>query len=97
MFDLLKYDGGKNYLHYQQEDLLHFGQLIVSLACGSNVAIQNLSSSIDYISRHHSLDLKSVILYLLSKPSPMKNIDDILSMAGSRVLQELDNTNQYVL
>jgi len=96
MFDLLKYDGGKNYLHYQQEDLLHFGQLIVSLACGSNVAIQNLSSSIDYISRHHSLDLKSVILYLLSKPSPMKNIDDILSMTGSRVLQELDNTNHYV-
>jgi len=96
MFDLLKYDGGKNYLHYQQEDLLHFGQLIVSLACGSNVAIQNLSTSIDYISRHHSLDLKSVILYLLSKPSPMKNIDDILSMAGPRVLQELDNTNHYV-
>jgi len=96
MFDLLKYDGGKNYLHYQQEDLLHFGQLIVSLACGSNVAIQNLSSSIDYISRHHSLDLKSVILYLLSKPNPMKNIDDILSMTGPRVLQELDNTNHYV-
>ncbi len=70
--------------------------MIVSLACGSNVAIQNLSTSIDYISRHHSLDLKSVILYLLSKPSPMKNIDDILSMTGPRVLQELDNTNQYV-
>lgn len=96
MLDLLNYDGGKNYLHYQQEDLLHFGQLIVLLACGSNVPVHDLSSSMDYISKHYSPDIKSFIFGLLSNPNPMKNIDNIIAIIGTtRFLQEIENTNHY--
>ncbi|KAJ3055482.1 PAB-dependent poly(A)-specific ribonuclease subunit 3 [Rhizophlyctis rosea] len=95
MFDMLTYDGGKNTSHYQQEDLLHFGQLIVALACGSLAAVHNLPKSIDFIVRHYSADIKNVMLYLLSKPSNFKGIDDVITMVGPRILNEINSAHHY--
>ncbi|KAI8914902.1 hypothetical protein DFJ77DRAFT_463882 [Powellomyces hirtus] len=81
--------------HHQQEDLLHFGQLIVALACGSLSAVHNLPKSIDHIIRHNSIDLKNVILYLLSKPSSYKTIDDVVTMIGPRILHEINSAHHY--
>ncbi|KAG5457790.1 MAG: hypothetical protein BJ554DRAFT_2113 [Olpidium bornovanus] len=95
VFDLINYDGGKNQPHFQQEDLLNFGQLILSLACLSLTAIHNLPKSLDYITRFYSMDLKNVVLYLLSKPSPMKSVDDVVAMMGTRILHEIDSAHYY--
>ncbi|CAG8482290.1 13344_t:CDS:10 [Funneliformis caledonium] len=95
IMDMLTFDGGKNIPHFQQEDLLNFGQLIISLACNSLSSVHNLPKSIDYISRHYSLDLKNVILYLLSKPTPMKSIDDVIAMIGPRLLHEINSVHHY--
>ncbi|KAJ3013776.1 PAB-dependent poly(A)-specific ribonuclease subunit 3 [Thoreauomyces humboldtii] len=78
----------------KQEDLLHFGQLIVALACGSLAAVHNLPKSIEYIVRHYSMDMKNVILYLLSKPSNYKSIDDVVTMIGPRILHEINSAHQ---
>ncbi|KAJ3300231.1 PAB-dependent poly(A)-specific ribonuclease subunit 3 [Borealophlyctis nickersoniae] len=95
IFDMITYDGGKNTAHFQQEDLLHFGQLIVALACGSLGAVHNLPKSIDYIVRHYSVDLKNVMLYLLTKPSHYKTIDDVITMIGPRILHEINSAHHY--
>ncbi|KAI8819981.1 kinase-like domain-containing protein [Fimicolochytrium jonesii] len=95
IFDMLTFNGGKNTPHHQQEDLLHFGQLIVALACGSLAAVHNLSKSIEYIVRHYSADMKNVILYLLSKPSQYKTIDDVVTMIGPRILHEINSAHHY--
>ncbi|CAG8536238.1 2113_t:CDS:10 [Paraglomus brasilianum] len=95
IMDLLTYDGGKNLPHYQQEDLLSFGQLLVSLACHPHASNHNLQKSIDFISRQYSPDLKNVILYLLSNPSPVKSIDDVVAMIGPRLLHEINSAHNY--
>ncbi|RKO90190.1 hypothetical protein BDK51DRAFT_28582, partial [Blyttiomyces helicus] len=95
IFDMLTYDGGKNVSHYQQDDLLHFGQLVVALACGSLGAVHNLPKSVDYIVRHYSVDMKNIILYLLSKPSSYKTIDDVIFMIGPRILHEINSAHHY--
>jgi PAB-dependent poly(A)-specific ribonuclease subunit 3 len=44
----------------------------------------------EHISRSYSPDLKNVILYLLSKPSAHKTIDEVVRMLGQRLLNEFD-------
>ncbi|KAI9325132.1 hypothetical protein BDR26DRAFT_879981 [Obelidium mucronatum] len=95
IFDMINFDGGKNTLQFQQDDLVNFGRLIVSLACGSLAAVHNLPKSLEYISRQYSIDLKNVILLLLSKRSNYKSIDEVLTMIMPRILQEANSANSY--
>ena len=96
IFDVIAFDGGKNLLQYQQEDLIHFGQLVISLGCGSLMAAHNLQKAMDIISRQYSPDLKNVLMYLLSKPSNFKNIDDVVNMMGPRILTEISAVHTQV-
>ncbi|KAJ3105021.1 PAB-dependent poly(A)-specific ribonuclease subunit 3 [Phlyctochytrium planicorne] len=91
IFDVIQYDGGKSLQMFQHDDLIHFGQLIVALACGSLSSVANISKSMEHISLTCSLDLKNTILFLLSKPSNLKSIDDLLLMIGPRLFDELNN------
>jgi PAB-dependent poly(A)-specific ribonuclease subunit 3 len=93
LLDVIAYDGNTNLAQYQQEDLINFGQLIVSLACGSLLVGHNMTKSLEYLSRQYSADLKNVVTYLLSKPSSYKNIDDVISMMGSRMLEEVNSAH----
>ncbi|KAJ3220008.1 PAB-dependent poly(A)-specific ribonuclease subunit 3 [Dinochytrium kinnereticum] len=90
IFDIINYDGGKSLQMFQHDDLIHFGQLLVALACGSLSAVANISKSIEHVSATCSQDLKNVVLFLLSKPSNMKTIDDVLLMIGPRILAEIN-------
>ncbi|KAL0091718.1 hypothetical protein J3Q64DRAFT_1846468 [Phycomyces blakesleeanus] len=94
IFDVLQYDGGQNLARYQQEDLLSFGKLVVALACNSLQSYHNLPSSFEYISRFYSPELKNVVLYLLSKPLPTKNIDEVVTLIAPGLLHEV-NCSQY--
>lgn len=92
ILDVVQYDGGMNALRYQQEDLLSFGKLIIALACNSLQSSQDLTQSFEYLTRHYSPDLKNVVLYLLSKPAPTKNIDEVISVIGPRILHEINSS-----
>lgn len=61
----------------QQDDLLQFGRLILALCCNNLVAGNNLIKSMETVTRNFTPDLKAVILFLISKPSPTK----VLSLA----------------
>lgn len=92
ILDVLQYEGGLNVARHQQEDLLAFGKLIIALACNSTQSFQDLSQSFDYITRYYSPDLKNLILYLLGKPLPTKNIDEVVVMISPHILQEINNS-----
>ncbi|KAL8291391.1 hypothetical protein RQP46_002369 [Phenoliferia psychrophenolica] len=91
VLDVLAWDGSLAG-GYQQDDLLSFGKLILSLACGSPASVHNLPKSVDHIARVYAPDLKNVVLYLLSKPGPRKTIDEVLALMGGRVLDELNSS-----
>jgi len=52
--------------HYQQEDLVALGKLVLALACRSLIAVHrdNMSASIELITRSYSSDLRNLILYV---------------------------------
>lgn len=91
LLDVLQFDGNSQSVLHQQEDLLSFGKLIVALACNSIQSSINLPQSFEYLSRFYSPDLKNVALYLLSKPSATKNIDEVFKLVGPRILHEANS------
>jgi len=98
IFDVLGFDASNSPTamvpHFQQEDLLSLGKLVLALACYSLQAVQrdNIQQSIEFVSHHYSSDLKNLIMYLLSSPPPshMKSINDIMPMIGARFYTQLD-------
>ncbi|KAI7897743.1 uncharacterized protein BX663DRAFT_527391 [Cokeromyces recurvatus] len=95
ILDVLQFDSGLNVVRQQQEDLLSFGKLIVALACNSLQAFHDPAQSFEYITRYYSSDLKNIVLYLLSKPLPTKNIDEVVIMIGPHILYEIDCSQSY--
>lgn len=95
ILDVLQYDGVLNVARQQQEDLLSFGKLIIALACNSLQSFTDISQSFEHIARFYSPDLKNLILYLLSKPLPTKNIDEVIVMIGPRILHEINCSQFY--
>lgn len=93
LVDVLQFDNTteqKRALH-QQEDLLSFGKLIISLACNSPAPATSMQS-FEYMSRFYSPDLKNVAYYLLGKPSMSKSIDEVFTLVGPRLLHELNSS-----
>jgi PAB-dependent poly(A)-specific ribonuclease subunit 3 len=95
IFDLLNFDGGVTTPHFQQDDLISLGHLIICLACNSLSSLLDISSSLEFISRTFGHELGTVVLYLLSKPSPMKKIDDVLNMLSEKMMKSFNQALTY--
>lgn len=86
--------------HFQQEDLIAFGKLCLSLATNNlSTASQRDSwqTSLELIARTYSADLRSLIYYLLSYKSSSGSthtINDIMPMIGARFYTQLDTLYQ---
>ncbi|GAA5812655.1 hypothetical protein MFLAVUS_006112 [Mucor flavus] len=95
LYDLIQFDHiAQNTPIYQQEDLLSFGKLIITLACHSTQSSINLPQSFEYLTRFYTPDVKNVALYLLSKPTHTKSIDHVFNYADSletNLGRELEN------
>ena len=84
--------------HYQQEDLLALGRLILALACSRLDAVtrEAMPQSMQYIRSRYSEDVLLIIRYLLA-PSPhghLKNLNDLMPMIGSRFYTELESSSR---
>lgn len=98
IFDVLTYDNNQSNPmaltpHYQQEDLISLGKVVLALACNSVMAIQreNLQTSMELVARNYSADLKNLILYLLGNQNRPRSINDIMPMIGARFYTQLDS------
>jgi PAB-dependent poly(A)-specific ribonuclease subunit 3 len=69
---------------------MHFGQLIVTLACGSVTAVHDTSRAMDHISKQYSSDLLEIVTYLMVNSNTTKSIDFVASLLAPRLLQQLD-------
>ncbi|XP_015509481.2 PAN2-PAN3 deadenylation complex subunit PAN3 isoform X1 [Neodiprion lecontei] len=77
--------------HYQQEDLLALGKLVLALACRSLLAVHrdNMQASLELVARTYSSDLRNLILYLLSSQQ-RRSVTDLMPMIGARFYTQLD-------
>lgn len=102
VFDVLTYDSNQSsplsmIPHYQQEDLISLGKVILALACNSVQAIQrqHLTSSIELVAQQYSSDLKNLILYLLTSQPRPRSVNDIMPLIGARFYTQLDAAQMY--
>ncbi|XP_003693595.1 PAN2-PAN3 deadenylation complex subunit PAN3 [Apis florea] len=94
--DVVTYDGSSSnplslIPHYQQEDLIALGKLVLALACRSLLAVHrdNMQASLELVARSYSTDLRNLILYLLSNQA-RKSVTDLMPMIGARFYTQLD-------
>ncbi|XP_053624955.1 PAN2-PAN3 deadenylation complex subunit PAN3 isoform X2 [Plodia interpunctella] len=73
----------------QQEDLTALGRLALALACRT-IHCDNLSASMDLVSRTYSADLKNLILYLLSSSTTRRSVTDLMPMIGARFYTQVE-------
>ena len=72
--------------HFQQEDLISLGKIVLALSCNSFLAIQreNLQTSMEIVTSTYSSDLRNLIMYLLTNPTRVKSVNDLMPMIGAR-------------
>ncbi|THH07581.1 hypothetical protein EW145_g3287 [Phellinidium pouzarii] len=90
IFDILLYDSRQDQLLMQQEDMIMFAKLIMSLACNNPSAVSNVHKSLDQIHRAYPGAIKDVIHFLMKTPGPMKNIQGLFDAFGGKLVTELD-------
>ncbi|XP_064608976.1 PAN2-PAN3 deadenylation complex subunit pan3-like isoform X2 [Liolophura sinensis] len=97
IFDVLTFDSSQNnpvamMPHYQQDDLVSLGKVVLALACNSVLGIQreHIQTSMELVARNYSADLKNLILYLLTNQTRPRSINDIMPMIGARFYTQLD-------
>jgi PAB-dependent poly(A)-specific ribonuclease subunit 3 len=96
IFDILTFDDRRTIQQYQvflqlkkQDDLIHFGHLILALACGTTTAIHEFNKAMDHLGKQYPPQIKETVAYLISKPSNTKSIDYITTIIGPKLLQQL--------
>uniref|UniRef100_A0A8D8SJM5 PAN2-PAN3 deadenylation complex subunit PAN3 n=1 Tax=Cacopsylla melanoneura TaxID=428564 RepID=A0A8D8SJM5_9HEMI len=94
--DVLTFDTSQSNPHsmiaaYQQDDLTALGKLILAMTCRSLMAVQreNLQTSIELMSRSYSMDLRNLVLYLLTVHQK-RTVVDLMPMIGARYYTQLD-------
>ncbi|WVR04775.1 hypothetical protein IAU60_001787 [Kwoniella sp. DSM 27419] len=95
VWDVLAHDANTPMGVYQQEDLVSFGKLIISMCCDFFQPGQHPNIPLEHIQRNYSADVRNLVIFLISKPSPVKNIDEALKLMGPRILNELDAMQNY--
>ncbi|WRT64611.1 uncharacterized protein IL334_001544 [Kwoniella shivajii] len=95
VWDVLAFDANTPIGVFQQEDLVALGKLIISLCCDFFQPGQHPALPLDHIQRNYSPDMKNLVMFLISKPSPLKSIDEAIKIMGPRILNELDAMQNY--
>jgi len=80
-----------------QQDLLNFGQVVVIFGCGNlaSISTSQIPKSLEHIQKSYSVEAKNLVLYLLSKPTAFKSIDDVLTLISPRLIDEIHAAHSY--
>ncbi|KAH9948457.1 hypothetical protein B0H21DRAFT_777847 [Amylocystis lapponica] len=92
--DVLMYETRTDMAYLQQEDLAMFGKLVFALCCSNLAAMNNLPKAIESLGRHYSADLKSVALFLISKPGPLKLMTELENARLVRLMCKFNFINE---
>ncbi len=99
VLDVVQYDVQVNTADLQQDDLVQFGRLLLTLASNNAAAAHQMPKSIEYMSRSYSTEFKDAVMWLLSPaqagtPSP-KTVDAFLQGIAGQVVASFNHALQY--
>jgi len=91
--EVLLHDAPQDMTLLQQEDFTAFGRLLLILCCHNPMAFanQNYLKSLEYVNRNYGPEMKNLVMYLTTKASGMRSIDQVLEMIRSRLVIETED------
>ena len=94
VLDVVQYEAQRPLVELQQEDFLHFGKLILSIATNSLSLNQAMKSAVDQLGRTYSVELKETVTWLLTPAQPpvLKSIDDFISGISVHLVSAFDSS-----
>ncbi|KAI9816644.1 MAG: PAB-dependent poly(A)-specific ribonuclease subunit 3 [Thelocarpon impressellum] len=93
VLDVVQFDNQRSLAELQQEDMLRFGRLIVSLAANNPAVLQALPNLMDHIPPTYSSGFKDCVNWLLQIPQgqAVKTIDSFIQGISSQVMATYDS------
>lgn len=94
IMDVVQHDLQLNLPDLQLEDLMKFGQVLLSLGANPPGVIHNPTKVMDHFSRSYSPQLKNSVLWLLSatQKDQERNIDIFINGISSQLITAFDST-----
>lgn len=93
VLDVVQHDALRPLQELQQEDLLNFGKLILSVATHSIVSPHTMKGAIDQLGRSYTAELRDSVIWLLTpaQTSQSKTIDELLRGISGHVMASYDS------
>ncbi|KAI9847420.1 MAG: PAB-dependent poly(A)-specific ribonuclease subunit 3 [Thelocarpon superellum] len=94
ILDVLQFDLQRSLPELQQEDLIRFGRLILSLATNNPAALQGTANLLDHLPHAYSPAFKECLGWLLSQPQggTVKTIDNFIQGIAGQIMTTYDST-----
>ena len=94
ILDVVQYEAQRALVELQQEDFLHFGKLILSIATNNLSPNQAMKAAVDQLGRTYSTELKETVTWLLTSAQPpaTKSIDDLISGISMHLVSAFDSS-----
>ncbi|KKA17634.1 PAB-dependent poly(A)-specific ribonuclease subunit PAN3 [Rasamsonia emersonii CBS 393.64] len=93
IMDVVQHDTQRSISDLQQQDLVNFGQLILTLGANSPNLMNNPNKAMEHFSRTYSPQLKNSVFWLLNamQKDQERNIDVFISGISSQLISTFDS------
>ncbi|BDD57380.1 PAB-dependent poly(A)-specific ribonuclease subunit 3 [Monascus purpureus] len=93
IMDVVQYDTQRSVADLQRQDLVNFGQMIVTLGANSPNILHNHTKAMEHFSRAYSPQLKNSVFWLLNgmQKDQDRNIDIFIAGISSQLISTFDS------
>ncbi|KAL4973386.1 hypothetical protein BDW66DRAFT_142179 [Aspergillus desertorum] len=93
IMDVVQYDAQRSVADLQRQDLVNFGQLILTLGANQPNVIHNPSKAMEHFTRTYSPQLKNTVMWLLGgiQKDQERNIDVLITGISSQLMSTFDS------
>ncbi|KAL4987343.1 PAB-dependent poly(A)-specific ribonuclease subunit pan3 [Aspergillus falconensis] len=93
IMDVVQYDAQRSVAELQRQDLVNFGQLILTLGANQPNVVHNPSKAMEHFTRAYSPQLKNTVMWLLGgmQKDQERNIDVLITGISSQLMSTFDS------
>ncbi|KAL3472003.1 PAB-dependent poly(A)-specific ribonuclease subunit pan3 [Aspergillus californicus] len=96
IMDVVQFDTQKTIADLQRQDLVNFGQLILTLGANTPSVMHNAAKAMEHFTRAYSPQLKTTVMWLLGglQKDQERNIDIFINGISSQLMSTFDSALQ---
>ncbi|OJI96937.1 hypothetical protein ASPVEDRAFT_121653 [Aspergillus versicolor CBS 583.65] len=93
IMDVVQFDAQRSVADLQRQDLVSFGQLVLTLGANAPAFMHNAAKAMEHFTRAYSPQLKTTLMWLLSgmQKDQERNIDILITGISSQLMSTFDS------